>query len=55
MSGIKGANAGEKHGNYTHGCTNTKLFRLWEHMRERCYYAVSAHLPTIVPAERSEE
>ena len=38
MSGIKGANAGEKHGNYKHGCTNTKLFRLWEHMRERCYY-----------------
>lgn len=36
MSGIKGANAGEKNWSYKHGETNTKLFRVWSHMKERC-------------------
>ena len=36
MSGIKGANAGAKNWRYKHGETNTRLFRVWSHMRERC-------------------
>lgn len=43
MSGIKGANAGEKQWNYKHGCTKTRLFREWQHMIERCEYEKHPH------------
>ena len=36
MSGVKGANSGEKNWNFKHGETKTHLFRVWSHMRERC-------------------
>ena len=36
MSGVKGINAGRTNWNYKHGQTNTHLFRVWSHMRERC-------------------
>lgn len=37
MSGIKGSNAGEKHYRYKHGATGTRLFKIWQSMKERCY------------------
>lgn len=36
MSGIKGACAGILHGGYKHGQTNTRLFKIWTSMHERC-------------------
>lgn len=36
MSGIKGINAGSENWHYKHGQTNTHLFRVWSHMKERC-------------------
>ena len=38
MSGIKGANAGEKCGRYVHGETKTRLHKIWESMIARCEY-----------------
>lgn len=43
MSGIKGANAGILHGNYKHGETNTRLFKIWCSMHERCERAKHIH------------
>lgn len=37
MSGIKGINAGQANWNYKHGATKTRLFKIWECMKERCY------------------
>lgn len=36
MSGIKGINAGKANGNYKHGETKTRLFKIWCSMHERC-------------------
>lgn len=36
MSGIKGANAGNKHYRFIHGETKTRLFKIWCSMHERC-------------------
>ena len=38
MSGVKGANAGEKHYSYIHGQTKTRLHKVWESMHARCEY-----------------
>lgn len=38
MSGIKGANAGEKCARYVHGETKTRLHKIWESMIARCEY-----------------
>lgn len=38
MSGVKGANAGEKNYRYIHGETHTRLHKLWESMLARCEY-----------------
>lgn len=38
MSGVKGANAGEKHYRYIHGETHTRLHKIWESMVARCEY-----------------
>lgn len=38
MSGIKGANTGEKCGRYVHGETKTRLHKIWESMIARCKY-----------------
>lgn len=38
MSGVKGANAGEKHYRYIHGETHTRLHKIWESMIARCEY-----------------
>lgn len=37
MAGIKGIHAGEQSPCYIHGCTKTRLFKIWSSMRERCY------------------
>ncbi len=36
MSGIKGINAGNKNWHYKHGMTDTRLFKIWEGMLDRC-------------------
>jgi hypothetical protein len=36
MSGVKGINAGEKNWHYKHGMTDTRLFKIWEGMLDRC-------------------
>ena len=36
MSGVKGANAGNKHPNFKHGQTHSRLFKIWDGMHERC-------------------
>lgn len=36
MSGIKGANAGNKHYRFIHGETKTRLHKIWDCMHERC-------------------
>ena len=38
MSGIKGANAGEKCARYVHGEAKTRLHKIWESMIARCEY-----------------
>lgn len=37
MAGIKGIHAGEQNPRYIHGCTHTRLFKIWSGMKERCY------------------
>lgn len=36
MSGVKGVYMGSNHHRYTHGGTNTRLFKIWGGMKERC-------------------
>lgn len=43
MSGIKGANAGEKCARYVHGETKTRLHKIWESMIARCEYEKHPH------------
>ena len=38
MAGIKGIHSGEKHPNYVHGQTKTRLHKIWESMHARCEY-----------------
>ena len=38
MAGIKGIHKGEKHPNYVHGQTKTRLHKIWESMHARCEY-----------------
>lgn len=38
MAGVKGIHAGEKHPNYVHGQTKTRLHKIWESMHARCEY-----------------
>ena len=48
MSGIKGANAGEKCGRYVHGETKTRLHKIWESMIARCEYEKHPYFRTMV-------
>lgn len=43
MSGVKGANAGEKHYRYVHGQTKTRLHKIWASMHERCERKTHEH------------
>lgn len=43
MAGIKGIHAGKNSPCYIHGCTNTRLFKIWSSMKERCYRAAHPH------------
>lgn len=37
MAGIKGMHSGKDSPRYIHGCTHTRLFKIWSGMMERCY------------------
>lgn len=43
MAGIKGIHAGEQSPRYIHGCTKTRLFKIWSSMQERCYRPKHKH------------
>lgn len=65
MSGIKGANAGEKCARYVHGETKTRLHKIWESMIARCEYeyckvpvyvkTIQYTAPVLAPMTRVEE
>lgn len=37
MAGIKGIHSGVDSPSYIHGCTKTRLFKIWSGMKARCY------------------